>query len=365
MAVSGAVQLLQRDLPRTVSILRWFLPGLILVFVIVYEAFQAWAARWVGPSDGMGPDLLIYGLIGPIVTWRTLSWIAENLARRAEAEAQVRQLNRELEAKVDDRTRELVRANEELQEIDRLKSEFMNMVSHELRAPLTNISGAIELLAGSHGGPDARSTPQLLGIIADQSDRLTQLVEGILKVSRIEAGHLMLTPSYFEIGPVILRAMDRVRSRTRNHQFRMETVDPLPPVWADQDRVEQILAALLDNAVKYAPEGGPIVVRARSRGLHQQVSVSDAGMGIPEEHLSRIFEKFHRVDTSDAKETYGHGLGLYLARRLVEVQGGKMWAESQLGEGSTFHFTLPMSPGGLEAAMSGTLVTGSGGGRKS
>jgi signal transduction histidine kinase len=117
----------------------------------------------------------------------------------------------------------------------------------------------------------------------------------------------------------------------------------LPSVWADRDRTEEILFNLIDNAIKYSPEGAAIRLDAESDGKYVYVSVADRGIGIPEDEIDKIFTKFHRVDRSDASENYGHGLGLYICRRLVEAQGGQIWVESVLGEGSTFRFSLPLA----------------------
>ncbi|MDE3091444.1 MAG: ATP-binding protein, partial [Chloroflexota bacterium] len=125
--------------------------------------------------------------------------------------------------------------------------------------------------------------------------------------------------------------------------FERPRVANLPSVWADRDRTEEILFNLIDNAIKYSAEGAPIRVDAESDGRYVAVSVSDRGIGIPEDEIEMIFEKFHRVDRKDAMESYGHGLGLYICRRLAEAQGGQIWVESVVGEGSTFQFSLPLA----------------------
>ncbi len=285
------------------------------------------------------------------------SAVLRDITERVRSEQAIQQLNLELEAKVAERTSqlaatseelrrrnvELEEANRDLQKLDELKSEFVSMVSHELRAPLTNINGSLELLLEGDGACIDPSHREMLQIVSEQSQRLTRLVQGILNVSRIEAGQLVLQPQVFNIISLIEKVVGVWESRgVSNHFERPHTVN-LPSVWADRDRTEEILFNLIDNAIKYSIEGATISVNADANDSNVVISVSDQGIGIPEEELSKIFDKFHRVDRRDASENYGHGLGLYICRRLVEAQGGDIWVDSVLGEGSTFYFSLPLA----------------------
>lgn len=290
-----------------------------------------------------------------------------DITERVRAEQAIQQLNLELETKVAERTaqlgaatdelrrrnRELEAANQELQKLDALKSEFVSMVSHELRAPLTNINGSIELLLSGDAPCYDRGHRELLQIVSEQSARLTRLVQGILNVSRIEAGQLILQPQAFNIIALIEKVIGVWESRGVTHPFEHPQAQNLPSVWADRDRTEEVLFNLIDNATKYSPEGAPIRLEAESDGRFITVSVSDRGIGIPADEVEKIFDKFHRVDRSDHTETYGHGLGLYICRRLVEAQGGTIRVESVLGEGSTFRFTLPLAGRSETEASSG------------
>ncbi len=296
------------------------------------------------------------------------SAILRDITERVRSEQAIQQMNLELETKVAERTAqvasatqelrqrnaELVKANQELKKLDELKSEFVSMVSHELRAPLTNINGSIELLLEGDAPCYDRSHRDLLQIVGEQTARLTRLVQGILNVSRIEAGQLILQPQAFSIVGLIEKVIGVWESRGVANQFEHPRAQNLPSVWADRDRTEEILFNLIDNAIKYSPENAAIRIDAESDGKFALISVSDRGIGIPQEEMDKIFDKFHRVDRGDTVETYGHGLGLYICRRLVEAQGGQIGVESTLGEGSTFWFSLPLAGRGEVESGGGT-----------
>ena len=263
-----------------------------------------------------------------------------------ELDKQMRERTRKLELarhELEQRNAQLHRAYEELKELDRLKSDFVSMVSHELRSPLTNISGAVELLLAEEELSD-EYVRKMLGVVGEQSDRLIRLVRGVLDVSRIDAGRLSLDRGEADLLPIVQRAVSSLQPTTHFHWFELPAGDDLPPVWGDEDRIEEIFFNLLDNAIKFSPSGGPIKIQMEAGDGEITVSVTDPGIGIPPAKLDRIFQKFHRLDSDDSRETYGHGLGLYITKGLVEAHGGRMWAESVEGEGSTFSFTLPLAP---------------------
>jgi PAS domain S-box-containing protein len=285
------------------------------------------------------------------------SAILRDVTDRVRAEEAIRQMNRDLEMRVAERTRELAavteelsrrnreleQANANLQELDRLKSEFVSMVSHELRAPLTNINGSLEILLEGNSPCTSTLHRDMLSIAVDQSRRLTRLVQGILNVSRIEAGQIELQLQAFNVFPLLERVRAGMEQSPGVSRIAWPPVTNYPSVWADRDKVEQVLLNLLDNAIKFSPDEREIRVAAEPIGDEMIISVSVQGVGIPELDRAKIFEKFHRVERDDARETYGHGLGLYICRKLVEAQGGRIWVESKLGQGSTFRFTLPLA----------------------
>ncbi len=280
--------------------------------------------------------------------WLILRLVRTWIEQKEQAEAEVYRLNAGLQQRVDERTRELrekadalTAANARLQELDRLKSEFVSLVSHELRAPLTNVRGAIELMEG--GCPALNLTcTRMFKVVSTQIGRLGRMVDEVLNVSRIETGGLTLTPAAVDVVRVADRVVDEFAARHARRKFRRPRGSEHPQLWADADRLHEVIANLVDNAVKYSPEDGEVAVTIEAQDKEGIVSVSDCGPGIPPEEQSRIFEKFHRLDSSDAKETYGYGLGLYLCRRLVEAMNGRIWVESEPGHGATFKFALPL-----------------------
>lgn len=284
------------------------------------------------------------------------SAIIRDVTERERAQNEIRQLNRQLETQVAQRTgelseanrelrkrqRELEMANDELKELDQLKSEFVSLVSHELRAPLANISGSLELLLAE---PSDLTDNQrdLLTLTSEQVARLSRLVRGILNVSRIEAGQTVLQPQAFDLADLLTRALSQWQTCDPARVYRVVVSPNSPSVWADRDRVEEVLTNLLENAFKYSDEGTEITVEARVADDYMIVSVSDQGEGISPQDLERIFDKFYRVERDDARRTYGYGLGLYISFKLIEEMGGRLWAESEVKRGSRFYFSLPLA----------------------
>jgi signal transduction histidine kinase len=344
------------QLLRVVERLRVVLPVAIFLFVLMHQAWETAVVNgWPAPAR-FTEGVLVYGLVGPLVTFWTLDWIARAVAARQEAEAAVQRLNRELETRVAERTAalaavtaelraanaELLAVNAELTQLDALKDEFVDLVSHELRAPLTNISASVELLLAAELPARAHAK---LDIIGQETQRLTRLVQSVLDVSRIQAGRLQL---HLVPCPAAALCATAVARQPQDRPWQVSVAPDTPPIMADAERIHHVLANVLDNAAKYSRPGTPVQLTARLLGAGTVLfAVADQGSGIPPTELEHIFERFHRVERGDAKATYGHGLGLYIARRLVEAHGGRMWAESLPGAGATVLWTLPVA---LEAA---------------
>ena len=278
-----------------------------------------------------------------------VSVILRDITERKRREEEIRQLNASLRGRVAEQTRDLgqkvealARANADLQKLDQLRSEFVSLVSHQLRAPLTNMRGALETLEVNWPVSDATSTRMMI-ILNQQIERLDRLVRDVLSAARIEAGELTLQPEPISILPIVTQAVEQIRVRTASRPFSLPTKPGLPLVLADRDRVAEVLTNLLDNADKYSPPGGNVAVEVRADQSEVTVSVRDAGSGLAPQDLDRVFEKYYRVDSSDSQSAYGYGLGLYVCRLLVEAQGGRIWAENASEGGARFSFTLPVA----------------------
>lgn len=226
-------------------------------------------------------------------------------------------------------------------EADQMKSAIIGLVSHELRTPLTSIRMLSELLV-EHDFPPPEARP-LLEDIASEARRLGRLIEQVLEVARLEGGRVAFAPQPVAVPPLVTAAVDLLRSQTGRHSFDLDLPPDLPPVHADPDRLRQVLDNLVANAVKYSPAGGRITIRAVAQGQEMQISVSDEGIGIPPEALPRLFTPFSRLAGADQVHIEGIGLGLHIARSLVALHGGRIWATSTPGPGSTFHFTVPLT----------------------
>ena len=247
-----------------------------------------------------------------------------------------------LEQKVAERTRELADALARLELADQHKSDLLSTVSHELRTPLGAIKGYATALL--RFGPRIRPAErrEFLEPIDRAADRLSALIEDLLLAQRLEAGRLPITPEPLNLAEIAEEVIAELAPRAVDHGFVCSLPPDLPLARGDSRRVRQVLLNLLDNAVKYSPDGGEIRIAADAYNGHLAVSVQDEGLGIPAEHLARVFERFHRVETGITRTTRGTGLGLAICQGIVQAQGGRIWAESPgAGKGSTFWFTLP------------------------
>ncbi|HEY0021719.1 MAG TPA: ATP-binding protein [Longimicrobium sp.] len=232
----------------------------------------------------------------------------------------------------------------ERRQIARLKDEFVSIVAHELRTPLTSIRGSLGLLASGrlNGTPQAQ---RMLEIAAQNSDRLVRLINDMLDLDRLQSGRLELNPARVEVARLVEQSMHAVEGAATGVQVTLEArIDPGLDVWADPDRVVQVLVNLLSNAAKFSPPGAVVEVVAENRGEQALFQVRDRGRGIPADKLDAIFERFRQVDSSDARDKGGTGLGLAICRSIVQQHGGRVWVASEWGKGSTFFFTLPREP---------------------
>jgi PAS domain S-box-containing protein len=240
-------------------------------------------------------------------------------------------------------------------EVDRMKSEFIATVSHELRTPMTSIKGSLGLVLGGIAGPLPDEAKELLAIAQNNTDRLIRLINDILDISRIEAGKMEIRKQPLNIPDAVTRAVRELEgfANQREIAVRTDLPDILPRAMADSDRLQQVLVNLLSNAIKFSESKTEVEVTAGLEAGELRIRVLDHGPGIPKEHLDQIFEKFHRVDNASTRKTGGTGLGLAICKAIVEEHGGRIWAESEVGKGSTFTFTLPVdvAPEDLKVPM--------------
>jgi signal transduction histidine kinase len=242
--------------------------------------------------------------------------------------------------------REIEDKSRQLEAASRHKSEFLANMSHELRTPLNAILGFSEVLAERMFGELNPKQEEYLRDIHTSGQHLLSLINDILDLSKVEAGRLELELASFNLPMAVENAMTLVRERATRHGITLDQAidDRVGNIVADERKVKQILLNLLSNAVKFTPAGGRIGLTATATAEAITISVSDTGIGIAPEDQATIFEEFRQVGRDDARKQEGTGLGLTLAKKFVELHGGQIWVQSQVGQGSTFSFTLPVRP---------------------
>ncbi len=249
------------------------------------------------------------------------------------------------------------RSNAQLVELDRLKSEVVNVVAHDFRSPLAGVLGHAEVLEGRPDAPSEERVESARAIVR-AATHMASLVEKTLKTTRLETGHFPFEFGLVEFGQV-LRDLLRRRPEDAAHPVHVELPEDPLPAWADRDRLSEVLDNLIGNAVKYSPAGGAVQVRVTSEGESLSVAVADKGLGIASSDLPRLFRPFSRVRTLRTAGIEGSGLGLYICERIVKAHGGRLWAESELERGSTFSFTLPLYGAAAQTRPSIVLVAAS------
>lgn len=333
------------------SVLQWALPLFLSVTAIVFELVEHSLEGELFNNLGFVSETIIFGLMGPLIIGFIIAWMRELVNAEQKAIKETYELNRELEIKVAERTTtleirntELDKANQQLKQLDEMKSEFVSLVSHELRAPLTAINGGLEVALQSAGSlpPTARKT---LEAMMDESARLTQFVQTILDVSRLEAGRLTLNIGPVAVVPILHRSVEVILGERREIKWYLPA--EIPPVWADETHYEQIIRNLLFNADKYSPVEKPIEIKVEICDGNVSVGVIDHGKGIAPDMQEKIFERFTRGQIGESGPP-GWGLGLYFAKKLAEAQKGALTLQSPswpdaASPGSTFTVTLPIA----------------------
>lgn len=334
------------------NILQWTVPLFLAVTALVFEFTEHSLEGELYFDLAFMSETIIFGLMGPAIIGFIIAWMRELVKAERRAAEEIQQLNRELEQKVAARTaelaernRELMQANRELQQLDEMKSEFVSLVSHELRAPLTTLNGGLELvLQNANSLP--KQSQRILESMLSESQRLTRFVERILDISRLEAGKLEIN-----LGPVAIRPLMEAAAEVilvpNNRRIEWEFAENLPPVWADEVHLEEILRNLMSNANKYSPPDSVIHLCACQEGEKIRISIKDHGPGIVPEYQRYIFERFGRAHHGE-DALPGWGLGLYFSRKLIEAQGGSIGVNSPIwndrnAPGAEFYLLVPVA----------------------
>ncbi|MGH7763184.1 MAG: ATP-binding protein [Candidatus Dormibacteraceae bacterium] len=232
-------------------------------------------------------------------------------------------------------------ANANLERLDRTKTEFLSIVSHEFRTALTGIQGFSELIRD--GGLESDEVRAYGGYIFNDADRVNRLIGDMLDLDRMESGRMSMRSGAVDINEVLSEAMAHAGTAASTVEFKADLDPRLPIVLGDRDRLIQVVSNLVNNAIKYSPDGGTVTLSSRAESGYALVSITDTGLGIPADEIGHVFERFRRVRSGAAQSIPGTGLGLTIVKQIVEMHSGKIWVESAVGHGSAFHFSVPLA----------------------
>lgn len=244
-------------------------------------------------------------------------------------------------------TQDVYKMNAQLHNLDKLKDDFVSVASHELRTPMTAIRSYAWMALYRSDIPLTEKLKKYLTRTLVSTERLIELVNDMLNISRIESGRIEIIPTAFDIQQLVRDVVAEVEVKAREKSIKIQLVETnLPPMFADPDKVHQVLLNLIGNALKFTPENGNIAISFFSDGISTEISIKDSGVGVSKDDLSRLFKKFGRLDNSyvAAATSGGTGLGLFICKNLIELMKGKIWAFSEgTGKGSVFSFSLPVA----------------------
>lgn len=247
--------------------------------------------------------------------------------------------------KLEESNRELNEANAKLRELSELKEEFLALTTHDLRSPLTVISGVINFFTSGRLGDLTTEQKNMVSMMERNTQNLIELVNDLLDASKLESGTMRLDLTTIEVRPLVEELRETMLPMAREKDITLDDAipDDLPPVRADRAKLRRILVNLMSNALKFTRNGGRVEVNAAREGDMVRVSVTDTGVGIHKEDIERLFDKYEQARSRATRSEKGTGLGLYITRQLVELHGGRIEAESELERGSTFSFTIPVA----------------------
>ena len=316
-----------------------------LVGFVVYQLVRA------GPIEH-DEVVAIHGMLDLVLSSGYARWITTQV-HEAVSEGSYRAMQQQ--------NSDLQRAVDHLREVDGLKSSFLATVSHELRTPLTSVIGFSEMLLKGLAGPLNAEQTEYVSTVLERGEELLQLISSLLEISRLEVGAVDLIPEAMIVSELVARARRAVEIlATRANLGVQIEISGMPQVRVDPHKIHQVLVNLLSNAFKFSRAGGNVRVSACTAPLRRpftdeayfgseqhdavKISVADDGVGIVSDRLERIFEPFYQVDGTLTRQHGGAGLGLAISKKLVEAHGGEIWAESEPGRGTRFHFTVPLIP---------------------
>lgn len=236
--------------------------------------------------------------------------------------------------------------NVKLKKLDQIKSNFLNVTSHELRTPMSAIKGYIQMIMKQTLGETTEEQRNALSIVLRNIDRLDHLIQDILDISRLESGTLKLIPEKTDVKTMVEQTVETMQSSAdlKHITVNTEMEDKMPDITVDQERIQQVIINIVNNAIKFSPEGSIINIRSKKDKDLVLVEIQDFGRGIPKDKQKKIFKTFFQVDSGMDRKFGGAGLGLAISRGIILAHGGEIWVESTVGKGSTFYFTIPIKP---------------------
>ncbi len=234
-------------------------------------------------------------------------------------------------------------ANEELKSLDMMKDEFLSNVTHELKTPITSIKGYSELMVNGKLGELTKKQKNALDAVIRNSERLNRLIDSLVYLTLVRIGKVKYNFGQVQIGQIIDNAVWDISPLVEKKGLTIEKNIPpsLPSINGDEDKITEVLINLIENAIKFTPSGGRITVAVDVENDNLHITVSDTGIGIPPEYIKSMFQEFYQVDTSTTSNNSGTGLGLFISKSIIEAHNGNIWAESEVGMGTTIHLILP------------------------